>query len=126
MLEYALRQCLHNEGANFENGDAMVLSERRRESNARLREQINQIQHRSEQLKSWVDDVQVQAVAWARLGKLTDLPDAALAQNLNRVFDQQRTAMASIRQEIRGAIPGDMRAISAALLSDEELAALLK
>ena len=104
----------------------MVLSERRRESNARLREQINQIQHTSEQLKSWVDDVQVQAVAWARLGKLTDLPDAALAQNLNRVFDQQRTAMASIRQEIRGAMPGDLRATSATLLSDEELAALLK
>lgn len=109
----------------FQKGLAMVLTERRRADNAVLRQKIDQIQQSSQQLKAWVDEVQLQTVAWARQGKVTDLPSADLAHALSGVFAQQRQTVAHIQQDIRGVAP-QMASPSAALISHEELAALLK
>jgi len=103
----------------------MVLTERRRADNALLREKIDHIQHTSQQLKDLVDQVQGQAVAWAREGKVVDLPNAELSHALSAAFAQQRQAVAHIQQDIQGAVVRDVVPV-AALISDEELAALLK
>lgn len=103
----------------------MVLTERRRADNALLREKIDHIQQTSQQLKDLVDQVQDQAVAWAREGKVADLPSAELAQALSAAFAQQRQAMAHIQEDIKGVAVREVAA-AAALISDEELAALLK
>ncbi len=103
----------------------MGLTERRRADNALLREKIDHIQQTSQQLKDLVDQVQGQAVAWAREGKVVDLPSAELAQALSAVFAQQRQAMAHIQEDIKGVAVREVAA-AAALISDEELAALLK
>lgn len=103
----------------------MVLTERRRADNALLREKINHIQQTSQQLKDSVDQVQRQSVAWAREGKVVELPNVELAQALRAAFAQQRQALTHIQQEIQGVAVREVAA-AAALISDEELAALLK
>ena len=116
---------LDNKNAISQRGVAMVLTERRQADNALLREKIDHIQQTSQQLKDLVDQVQGQAVAWAREGKVVDLPSAELAQVLRAAFAEQRQAMADIQQDIQGAAVRELAA-AAALISDEELAALLK
>ena len=116
---------LHNKNAISQRGVTMVLTERRRADNALLREKIDHIQQASQQLKDLVDQVQGQTVAWAREGKVVDLPSAELAQALSAAFAQQRQAMAHIEQDIKGVAVREVAA-AAALISDEELAALLK
>ena len=103
----------------------MTLTERRRADNALLREKMDHIQQTSQQLKDLVDQVQSQALAWAREGKMTDLPNAKLAQSLSAAFAQQRQAMTHIQQDIKGI---ERREVSSAsvLISDDELNALLK
>jgi len=103
----------------------MVLTERRRADNALLREKIDHIQQTSQQLKDLVDQVQAQAVAWAREGKVVDLPSAELAHALHAAFAQQRQAVTHIQQDIQGVAVREVPT-AAALISDEELAALLK
>ncbi|MEY4725824.1 MAG: hypothetical protein RLZ36_451 [Pseudomonadota bacterium] len=103
----------------------MVWTERRRADNALLREKISHIQQTSQQLKDLVDQVQGQAVAWAREGKVVDLPNDVLAQALRAAFAQQRQALTDIQQDIQGVAKREIAA-AAALISDEELAALLK
>ena len=103
----------------------MVLTDRRRADNAVLREKINHIQQTSQQLKDLVDWVQGQTVAWAREGKALDLPSADLAKALSAAFVEQRQAMVHIQQDIKGVAVREVAA-AAALISDEELAALLK
>ncbi len=103
----------------------MVLTERRRADNALLREKIDHIQHTSQQLKNLVDQVQSQAVAWAREGKVVDLPSAELATTLRHAFAQQRHAMTQIQQGIQGS-PSREVPVAAALISEDELNALLK
>jgi UDP-N-acetylglucosamine transferase subunit ALG13 len=123
---HALRSvALDNRSAISQRGVAMVLTERRRADNALLREKIDHIQQTSQQLKDLVDQVQGQAVAWAREGKVVDLPSAELAQALTTAFAQQRQAMAHIQEDIKGVAVREVAA-AAALISDEELAALLK
>ncbi|BDU57708.1 hypothetical protein LMORI2_06900 [Limnohabitans sp. MORI2] len=123
--EFLLYQCLDNEHANRQRGWHMVMTERRRADNALLREKIDHIQQTSQQLKDLVDQVQGQAVAWAREGKVVDLPNAELAQVLTVAFAQQGQAMTHIQQHIKGVAVREVAA-AAALISDEELAALLK
>ena len=106
-------------------GVAMVLTERRRADNALLREKVDHLQQTSQRIKALVDQVQDQTVAWARQGKVTDLPSADLADALSAVFVQQRQAMSHLQQEIKGAALPTV-APAAALISDEELTALLK
>lgn len=101
----------------------MTETERRHPENAQLREKINRIQHASEQLQTLVSQVQAQTVAWAREGKVADLPNAELASHLSASFQQQRIALAEIQEDIKGVVT---RAPASALLSDEELAALMK
>ena len=103
----------------------MVLTERRRADNALLRAKIDHIQQTSQQLKDLVDQVQGQAIAWAREGKVVDLPSAELSHALSAAFAQQRQAVTHIQQDIQGVVVRDVAPV-AALISDEELAALLK
>jgi len=103
----------------------MTATERRHPENAQLREKINRIQHAGEQLQALVEQVQVQAVVWARQGKVADLPNADLARNLSASFQQQRAALAQIQEQIKGAAA--VREITpTSLITDEELAALMK
>jgi len=104
----------------------MVATERRHPGNARLREKINHIQQVSQQLQSLVDQVQVETVDWARQGKVADLPNTELAKNLSTSFQKQRAAMAQIQREIKGAALPVVPPTSAALITDEELRALMK
>jgi hypothetical protein len=68
----------------------------------------------------------VQTVAWAREGKVVDLPSAELANNLSTSFLQQRAALAQIQEDIKGASARLSMPVAATLISDEELAALMK
>ena len=113
-------------GADFEKGEAMTATERRHPENAQLREKINHIQLVSDQLQTMVQHVQVQTVAWAREGRVVDLPSSELANNLSTSFLQQRAALAQIQEDIKGAAVRVGMPVSAALISDEELAALMK
>lgn len=103
----------------------MVLTERRRADNALLRRKIDHIQQTSQQLKDLVDQVQGQAVAWAREGKVNDLPNTELAHALTDVFTLQRQAMTCLQQDIKGSAVRDVPPTSA-LISDAELTALMK
>lgn len=102
---------------------AMTSTDRRHPENAQLREKINHIQDVSEQLQNLVAQVQVQTVAWAREGKVVDLPSADLAVDLSHAFEQQRVALAQIQEGIKGKA---VRVPAPALITDEELAALMK
>ena len=110
----------------FETGETMTAIERRNPENAQLREKINHIQVVSEQLQALVQLVQVQTVAWAREGKVADLPSAELANSLSISFLQQRSALAQIQEGIKGASMRLSMPVAATLISDEELAALMK
>lgn len=101
----------------------MTETERRHPENAPLREKINHIQHVSEQLQTLVAQVHVQTVAWAREGKVVDLPHADLANHLSLAFQQQRAALAQLQEDIKGTAT---RVAAPALITDEELAALMK
>ena len=101
----------------------MTSTDRRHPENAQLREKINHIQDVSEQLQNLVAQVQVQTVAWAREGKVFDLPSADLAVDLSHAFEQQRVALAQIQEDIKGKA---VRVPAPALITDEELAALMK
>jgi len=101
----------------------MTDTERRHPENAPLREKINHIQRVSEQLQTSVAQIHVQTVAWAREGKVVDLPSADLAGHLSHVFQQQRAALAQLQADIQGATT---RLAAPALITDEELAALMK
>ena len=57
----------------------MPFTDRRHSENSRLREKIDHIQQMSEHLKTLVAQVQEQTVAWAREGKVVDLPNTELA-----------------------------------------------
>lgn len=103
----------------------MVVTERRRADNALLRAKIDHLQQSSQQLKSWVDHVQGQTVAWAREGRVVDLPSTELATALRDAFAQQRQAMTQIQQDIQGAVMREVP-VAAALISEDELNALLK
>ncbi len=103
----------------------MVVTERRRADNALLRAKIDHLQQSSQLLKSWVDHVQGQTVAWARGGRVVDLPSTELAIALRDAFAQQRQAMTQIQQDIQGAVMREVP-VAAALISEEELNALLK
>ncbi len=111
---------------NFEKGEAMPATERRHPENAQLREKINRIQAVSHELQALVTKVQAQTVAWAREAKVVDLPNAALATSLSASFQQQRDALAQIQEDIKGAAMRVAMPSAAALISDEELAALMK
>lgn len=101
----------------------MTDTDRRHPENAYLRKKINHIQDVSEQLQNLVAQVQVQTVAWAREGKVVDLPSADLANHLSHAFQQQRMALAQLQEDIKGtATP----VAAPALITDEELAALMK
>ncbi len=103
----------------------MVVTERRRADNALLRAKIDHLQQSSQQLKELVDQVQGQTVAWAREGRVVDLPSTALAATLRDAFAQQRQAMTQIQQDIQGVTVREVP-VAAALISEEELNALLK
>lgn len=104
----------------------MVTTERRHPENALLREKINHIQQVSEQLQTSLAQVQAQTVAWAREGKVVDLPSAELAGHLSASFQQQRVALAQMQEEIKGAAVRVVTPAKTDLISDEELAALMK
>ena len=104
----------------------MVTTERRHPENALLREKINHIQQMSEQLQTSLAQVQAQTVAWAREGKVVDLPNAELAGYLSASFQQQRVALAQMQEEIKGAAVRVVTPATTGLISDEELAALMK
>jgi gas vesicle protein len=101
----------------------MTSTDRRHPENAQLREKINHIQDVSEQLQTLVAQVQVQTVAWAREGKVVDLPSADLASHLSHAFEQQRAELAQLQEDIKGTAT---RVAAPALITDEELAALMK
>ncbi len=103
----------------------MVVTERRRADNALLRAKIDHLQQSSQQLKELVDQVQGQTVAWAREGRVVDLPSPTLATTLRDAFVQQRQAMTQIQQDIQGVTAREVP-VAAALISEEELNALLK
>jgi hypothetical protein len=111
---------------DFEKGEAMTATERRHPENAQLREKINHIQAVSDQLQTLVVEVQAQTVAWAREGKVVDLPSTVLANNLSISFLQQRAALAQIQEGIKGASARLSMPVTATLISDEERAALMK
>lgn len=113
-------------GTDLERGEAMVTRERRHPENALLREKINHIQQVGEQLQTSLAQVQAQTVAWAREGKVVDLPNAELARHLSASFQQQRVALAQMQEEIKGAAVRVVRPATTGLISDEELAALMK
>lgn len=100
--------------------------ERRHPENAKLREKIKHIQDVSRQLQSLVEQVHLQTVAWAREGRTTDLPDAELADCLSESFAHQRMALAQLQEGIKGAAVRALASTSQPLISDEELAALMK
>jgi hypothetical protein len=104
----------------------MTATERRHPENAQLREKINHIQVVSDQLQALVQQVQAQTVAWAREGKVVDLPSADLANSLSTSFLQQRAALAQIQEGIKGVSARLSMPVAATLISDEELAALMK
>ena len=108
---------------DFEKGEAMTATERRHPEHAQLREKINHIQQVSEQLQTSLAQVQAQTVTWAREGKVVDLPNANLASHLSRAFQQQRSALAQMQEGIQGV---ESRMAMPALITDEELAALMK
>jgi hypothetical protein len=110
-------------GEDLERGDAMPSADRRHLENLPLRGKIDHIQKVSEQLKTLVAQVQAQTVAWAREGKVDDLPNAELASHLSASFQQQRAALAEIQEDIKGVVT---RMAAPALITDEELAALMK
>ena len=101
----------------------MPFTDRRHSENSRLREKIDHIQQMSEHLKTLVAQVQEQTVAWAREGKVVDLPNTELASHLSTSFQQQRGALAEIQEDIKGVVT---RVAAPVLITDEELAALMK
>jgi hypothetical protein len=101
----------------------MPSKDRRHLENALLREKIDHIQQVSEQLMTLVAQVQAQTVDWARDGKVDDLPNAELARHLSASFKQQRAALAAIQDDIKGMTA---HVVAPALITDEELAALMK
>jgi hypothetical protein len=101
----------------------MPLSDRRQPENAKLRAKIDHLQAVSLQLQASIDQVQTQTVVWARQHKLTDLPNAELANDLSVSFKSQRAALAQIQNDIQGVAKPQL---PTQLLSDEELKALLK
>lgn len=111
---------------DFEKGEAMTANERRHPENAQLREKINHIQAVSHELQALVTQVQAQTVAWAREGRVADLPSSELANSLSISFLQQRAALAQIQEGIKGAAVRVAMPSAPALISDEELAALMK
>lgn len=104
----------------------MVEAERRRPENARLREKIHRIQSTSQQLMASAALVHDQAVAWAREGKLTDLPSAELGRELAASFAQQRQAVSALTRDIQGHTSQKPSDVAAVRISSEELAALLR
>mgnify|MGYP000408531490 CR=1 FL=1 len=100
--------------------------DRRQPENAALRAKINRIQAASRQLQETMDQVQAQTVSWARQQKLTDLPNAELAHDLSATFQNQRATLAQIHQDIKGAAARELPQVSAQLVTDEELKALMK
>ena len=101
----------------------MTSTDRRHPENTQLREKISHIQDVSKQLQNLVAQVQVRTVAWAREGKVVDLPSADLAVDLSHAFEQQRVALTQIQEDIKGKA---VRVPASALITDEELAALMK
>jgi hypothetical protein len=104
----------------------MTETERRHPENAQLREKINRIQAVSHELQALVTQVQAQTVAWAREGKVVDLPNASLATSLSASFQQQRDALTQIQHDIKGAAARVAMPSAAALITDEEREALMK
>ncbi len=101
----------------------MPSTDRRHSENAQLREKIDHIQQASQHLTMLVAQVQAQTVAWARDGKVNDLPNAELARHLSASFQQQRAALTAIQDDIKGMAS---HVVAPALITDEELAALMK
>ena len=107
-------------------GKGMAETERRHPKNAQLREKIKRIQEMSHALQTVVEQVQGQTVAWAREGKIVDLPNAALANSLVTPFQNLRVALTQIQKDIEGAtVYMGMHSV-ANLITDEELAVLMK
>ena len=100
----------------------MPESERRHPENKQLREKITHIQDLSKQLLTLIDHVEKETIASARSGQVVDLPNVALAASLLDAFEGQRSAMASIQQDIRG---GFFTTKSAALITEAERDALM-
>ena len=110
-------------GKDLERGNAMPFTDRRYSENAPLRQKIDHIHQMSEQLTTLVAQVQAQTVAWAREGKVHDLPNTELASHLSASFQQQRAALSEIQEDIKGVVT---RVAAPVLITDEELAALMK
>ncbi len=97
----------------------MVSTDRRNPLNAKLRVKIDHIQQLSQQLQSSIEQIQTETLARARQGEVTDLPSQKFAAHLSPAFQQQRTALDQIQQEIKGA------SVVIPLITDEERAALM-
>lgn len=104
----------------------MDFSDRRQPENAALRAKINRIQAVGLQLQETLHQVQAQTVSWARQQKLTDLPNAELADDLSATLKNQRKALAQIHEDIQGATARELPQRPARLVTDEELNALMK
>jgi hypothetical protein len=97
----------------------MTSTERRHPANAQLREKIDRIQQISRELKTLVEQIQVQTVTSARQGQITDLPCKKFAHDVSPIFQRQRIATKQLQEQIKGT---PSRAV---FISDEERAALM-
>lgn len=104
----------------------MQTQDRRRADNAELRLQMRQVQAASQRLKDMTDRLEQQTLEMLRSGEIVALPDQHLATKAQgQLLRQQQQVLNDMRQKLMGAsqvgpVPGRQ-----ALLSQEELAALL-
>lgn len=95
----------------------MVLIERRRAKNFKLRQQIDLLSEHSKRLQQLSDEVKSQALIAAREGRISELPDPALRASLSKLFDLQKSMISQMEQHTL--------ANHKTVVTDDELIALL-
>lgn len=100
--------------------------ERRNATNAVLRAKVDQLQALGQSIQEGVAQIESRTLAAVRGTGVTDLPSAALSQEMSPLFQAQRQAMAQMQTQTLGETRTHARSANSDLVSPAELAALLK
>lgn len=100
--------------------------ERRNATNAVLRAKVDQLQALGQSIQDSVAQIESRTLAAVRGTGVTDLPCAKLSQEMSPLFHAQRQAMAQMETQTLGETRPPARHVTSELVSQAELAALLK
>lgn len=107
-------------------GAMMQIQNRRRADNAALRLQMSQVQTASQLLKDMANRLEQQTLEMLRVGEIVAFPDHRLATKAQgHLLRQQQQVLEDIRQKLMGPSQTAPVPYRQALLTQEELAALL-